>query len=242
MHQNIIRVSIGIQARSTSERLPGKISMDICGKTMLEWVIDSANECAFYLNRPRLSMPYRVSVTALMPYNDIAIPFFSKKVRVMEGPEDDVLARYVALAEAEQSDYVVRCTGDCALLPSYIITKAINTICHNRLDYVSNVDERLRLSADGFDVEVMSRRLLNYLAAEATEKKDREHVTTLFRRNQMQLKFKSGHLVGFIDLKGLKLSVDTEEDLERVREHKRAVLNAIYIAEQLSGRGSVHRL
>lgn len=241
MKNDLIKVSIGIQARSTSERFPNKIMADICGKPMLEWVVDSAIESSLYLNRPTTSINLRVNVFLLMPYNDAAIPYFTKKTQIIEGDEYDVLSRYLRLAEQTEADYIVRLTGDTPLIPGAIISKAVNTACHNKLDYCSNVDERLRVSFDGSDVEVVSRRLLNYIGENATDKRDREHVTTFYRNNQMKLPYRSGHIIGYVNLKNLKLSVDTEEDLEAVREQKRDILNAIYIAQQLSGRHSVYR-
>lgn len=243
MQNNIVKISIGIQARSTSERLPNKIMMDICGKPMIDWVIESAESSAHYMNTPRQNNFLRASTFVLMPYNDVAIPYVYKKCRVIEGDEHDVLSRYVRMAELENSDYIVRITGDCPMLPDAIISKAVNTITKNRIDYVSNVDERLRVSFDGQDVEIFSRRLLNYLNENATDKKEREHVTTHYRNNQLNLGkiFKAGHIIGYVNLKPIKLSVDTMEDIEFVREQKRDIINSIHIAEQMSGKQSVFR-
>lgn len=240
MH-NVVKVSIGIQARSTSERLPGKISMDICGKSMLEWVIDAASSSAFYLNAPKKNITYRVNVFVLMPYNDEAITKFSKITRILEGDEHDVLSRYFNLAKQDDSDYVVRLTGDCPLIPDAIISKAINTAVHNRYDYISNAYGIRRLAFDGMDVEVLSRRMINHLNENAIEKEDREHVTTFVRNGNCVKGFKLGVIVPYLDLSNLKLSVDTEDDLERVRESAREVINAINFYTDIFGKSHLHR-
>lgn len=239
--QNLIKVSIGIQARSTSERLPGKISMDICGKPMLEWVLDSANSSAFYLNNPKKNIQYRVNTFLLMPYNDVAIPTFAKMARIIEGDEFDVLSRYYNLAKQDDSDYVVRLTGDCPLIPDAIISKAINTAVHNRYDYISNAYGIKRLAFDGMDVEVVSRRMINHLNDNATAKEDREHVTTFIRNGNCVKGFKLGVIAPYLDLSSLKLSVDTPEDLERVRENVRDVRNALDFYYDIFGKSNVHR-
>lgn len=235
------RVAIGIQARSTSQRFPSKVFADICGKPMLQWVIDAAKDAAGYMNRPSPSNNLEVSVHLLIPKGDPIKSAFQDKVRVLEGDEFDVLSRYKELADFRQADFIVRVTGDCPLLPPPVIAKAINVAVRNNVDYVSNVDERLRVSFDGMDVEVMSRSILDYTHFNATEKLDREHVTTFIRKPNLPPYFTMAHIIGYVDLAGLKLSVDTEEDLQRVRDQKTKILNALNKAEHLSGQRSLHR-
>ena len=237
----IKRVAIGIQARSTSKRLPSKVFSDICGRPMLQWVIDAAKDGAGYLNRPGPNNNIEVSVTLLIPKGDPIKDVFGDKLRIIEGDEDDVLSRYKELADYRSADFIVRITGDCPLIPPPVIAKAVNVAVKNNLDYVSNVDERLRVSFDGMDVEVISRNLLDYTFYNATDAKDREHVTTFIRRSSLPREFTMAHIIGYVDLSGTKLSVDTEEDLERVRGHKARILDALATAEKLSGQRSLHR-
>jgi spore coat polysaccharide biosynthesis protein SpsF (cytidylyltransferase family) len=241
MIKNIVKVSIGIQARSTSERLPKKILADICGKPMLEWVIDACNSSAFYLNNPKKHMQYRVNVFLLMPFNDEAIPYFSKNNRVLEGDEFDVLSRYYNLAKQDDCDYLVRVTGDCPLIPDAIISKTINTAVYNKYDYITNAYDIKRLAFDGQDVEVMSRKMINFLNEHASEKSEREHVTTYVRTGKCTKEMKLGVIAPYLNLSAIKLSVDTEEDLERVREQVRDVKNAIDLYNSIFHKSNVHR-
>jgi spore coat polysaccharide biosynthesis protein SpsF (cytidylyltransferase family) len=239
---NYHNVVIGIQARSTSGRFPRKVFETIDGKPMLQHVIDAANRAAKYLNNHTQKTKVMVNVALVVPTGDEITSAFKKKVTVIEGDEKDVLSRYVTMAHRLDADYIVRLTGDCPLIPPFLISKHINTALKNELDYVSNVDENLRTSADGTDCEVMSRRVLDWLNTSATTTEDREHVTTLVRRQPPDWAIgKIGHVVGFLNLSQLKLSVDTPDDLERVRwEHDR-VKQAIDTAESRHGKGSVHR-
>lgn len=208
---------------------------------MLEWVIEAAKESANYLSRPNMPRLISTSVYLLIPEGDKIGPAFHNKAQMVDGPEFDVLARYKKLLDLTTADYVVRITGDCALIPPPVITKAVNVAVFNGIDYVSNVDQRLRLSFDGMDVEVMSARLLNYMAEKAWTKEDREHVTTFARGPKMPKEFKTAHIIGYLDMSGLKLSVDTPEDLENVIRHKARVLEALKISKEISGDGSTHR-
>ena len=235
------RVTIGIQARSTSTRFPNKIMADICGKPMLQWIVEAAKESAKYLSKPNMSRGISASVCLLIPTNDPIRQVFHKSVQILCGSENDVLSRYTQCAEFFDSDYMVRVTGDCPMLPAHVITKCINVAVINGYDYVSNVDERLRLSFDGMDCEVISRRLLTYLKENVTSDYDKEHVTTYVRSDHLPAMFKTAHVIGYHDLSTLKLSVDTEDDLERVRFHKQRVIDALKMAEVISGEKSAHR-
>tara|TARA_R110000868_G_scaffold62962_3_gene189950 strand:- start:7122 stop:7844 length:723 start_codon:yes stop_codon:yes gene_type:complete len=234
------RVAIGIQARSTSTRFPSKVMADICGKPMLQWVIDAARDAATYINRSGY-VKNIIEVALLIPNGDPIKDVFENKVRVIEGDEHDVLSRFKNMADVMNADYIVRVTGDCPLIPSPVITKSINVAVKNSIDYVSNVDERLRVSFDGMDCEVISRRLLEYVNVAALDPYDREHVTTFIRRPGLPAGFTIAHIVGYIDLAGMKLSVDTEDDLDRVRAQKEKIIEALKKAEVLSGNRSIHR-
>jgi len=214
---------------------------DLCGKPMLEWVVESAQKSASYLSRPNKSRNLEVSVALLIPFSDPIKNHFYNKVQIIEGDEFDVLSRYKQCLDFFDADYVVRCTGDCPMIPSTIITKCINSATIGGHDYLSNVDERLRLSFDGMDCEVISARLLTHISEEATTPFDKEHVTTFVRRDELSKKYSTAHVIGYHDLSGLKLSVDTEDDFDRVEHHMQRVIDAVKMAEVLSGERATYR-
>lgn len=238
MKTQSINVLIGIQARSGSQRLPRKVHELIGGKPMIKHVIDAARSSASYLNRYKTSMDRHVKVALLIPEGD-DVGRYSKDVLVIPGSESDVLARYATAMQKTASDYIVRITGDCPLLPPYLITKHITCAIANEYDYISNVDEGLRTSIDGNDCEVISKRLMLHLYHHALGE-DREHVTTLVRRDP-PVWCKMGFVIGHLNLSHMKLSVDTMEDLERVRATYDSVKTIIRKAEARVGRQAIHR-
>lgn len=234
------KVLIGIQARSTSKRFPRKSFADLCGRTVLEHVIDSCQQAARYINRYAYKEHTFVEVAVLCPKGDEIATVMGPRVNIIEGSEDDVLSRYFTAGKTFASNYIVRVTADCPLIPPYLITKHIQSAVKNMHDYISNVDERFRTGFDGMDCEVISTRALEWLDETATEKSDREHVTTLIRRSPP--KWASiGHVIGFLDTSSMKLSVDTPEDLERVRDQYEKIKIAVETAQRLSGPKSVYR-
>ncbi len=233
-------ILIGIQARSGSSRLPRKAFELISGKMMLDRVIDQCKKAAPRINNSN-GQALRAKIVVLTPFGDPIVKEFKSRCEVIEGPEHDVLARYVLAAEKYNPAWVMRVTGDCPMLPPPIISKLASMAFLNGYDYVSNVDERFRTALDGADCEVISSRLLAEVGELAVAPYDREHVTPLIRRCPPAWA-KLGCVVNDFDHSDMKLSVDTPEDLERVRmafdsaneKHRKAVLTF--------GSTQVHRL
>jgi spore coat polysaccharide biosynthesis protein SpsF len=234
------RVLIGIQARSGSTRLPRKAFELISGKMMLDRVIDSCKKAAPRINNSN-GGALCAKIVVLTPTGDPVAREFKSRCEVFEGPEHDVLRRYALAAEKFDPAFIVRITGDCPMIPPPVISKLVSMAYINCYDYVSNVDERFRTALDGADCEVISRRLLSAMDELAVSDFDREHVTPLARRSPPEWA-KIGCVVNDFDHSHLKLSVDTPEDLERVRtayekaseKHRQAVLTF--------GSTAVHRL
>jgi spore coat polysaccharide biosynthesis protein SpsF len=160
----------------------------------------------------------------------------------VEGPLADVLGRYKIAVDRYNPDYVVRITGDCPLIVPNTIYRIMAMTTQFNYDYVSNVDERFRTSIDGHDTEVMSRRMFEHVAECATQASDREHVTTYIRRNP-PIWAKLGLVMEAYDQSQQpKLSVDTQEDLERVRKAFQDGFTKYQEAMRVYGQGKVHRL
>ena len=236
----IKKVVIAIQARSTSKRFPRKVFELIDGKPMLEHVFDRCKEAQKYLTRHTHKTGIGVHIAIVCPYGDPIAEEFKHLCRVVEGPEDDVLARYQIAATEMGADFIVRITSDCPLIPNFTISKMIKVATMNDADYTSNVFPEVRTACDGTDCEVVSRRALTFAHENAKDMRDREHVTPYIRHSAPK-DFNFCHVVGFFQHSHIKLSVDTLEDLERVRAEFANVNKCIKIAERLHGKYSVHR-
>lgn len=237
---NYSNIVIGIQARSTSHRFPRKVHQLIGDQAMLQHVIDTSRSACGYLNAHRHKNGMIVSVAVAVPFNDEICEKYRGKVPIVEGPEDDVLTRYHNLASKLSAEYIVRITADCPLIPHFVISKLITIAVKNQYDYCSNSDPRFRTYADGFDCEVISRRLLDYMHENAVSKSDREHVTPMAQHSPPQWA-ETGFVMGFVNLSGLKLSVDTPEDLENVRQTYNKLKELQTNSEKYFGATHVHR-
>lgn len=200
-----------IQARMTSTRLPGKVLMDFAGKPALQHMLER-------VSKSRRLASICVATTANADDDPVADLCEKMSVPVFRGDEHDVLGRYVLAAERCNADPVVRLTADCPMHDAEVIDAAIAMYCAGGYDYVSNAMRRTY--PDGLDVEVMSRATLERTAAEATHPFLREHVTTYIRGSRPDLPkgdFKTGDLVWEEDKSHYRWTLDTAEDLMRIR-------------------------
>ena len=81
------------------------------------------------------------------------------------------------------------------------------------MDYVSNTQPPT--FPDGYDTEVMSVQSLESAWREAVDRFEREHVTPFIWRRRDR--FRMANVVAGIDRSLVRLTLDTADDLERIR-------------------------
>lgn len=208
------KVIIGIQARSGSKRLPGKSLQIMNDKKMIEHVVSAAGRAAGYINRTKTKTTISSSVVLLIPKDDPIKEHFTNEI-VLEGSETDVFSRYYDAMKKFEADYVVRITGDCPLIIPTIISKIVFCALGANLDYLSNTIPDIRTYVDGYDCEIISKKLMEYSKERITSAHDKEHVTTYLYENKPSWA-KYGAVMAHTDLSHIKLSVDTLEDFNEV--------------------------
>lgn len=200
------RPLIVIQARMSSSRLPGKVLADVAGEPML----------ALMLRRlaPAGEWAEIVVATSTERIDDPIAPVAEGiGARVVRGPRDDVLGRYL-LTIGDRAGPVVRLTADCPLIDPTLVREAVALFDRTPgCAYVSNVDPRT--FPKGLDVEVIDAEALRTIAAEPRTGAEREHVTAAIRDDPRR--FPAASLTGDADLSGLRWTVDYPDDLAFVR-------------------------
>lgn len=195
-----------IQARMGSTRLPGKVIMDIGGKTMLARVIER-------VKRSELIDLVIVATTSKAQDDVIVTECDRLDVSVFRGDEQDVLDRYYRAASAYNAEAVVRITSDCPLIEPEVVDQVIRVFLKERPDYASNTLEKTY--PRGLDVEIMTIKALSRAWKNATELYQRIHVTPYIYQNPSQFRLYS--LRNSIDYSFYRWTVDTKEDLDFVR-------------------------
>lgn len=198
-----------MQARVGSSRLPEKVLKEIAGKTVLEHDVDRLK---------RVKRIDEIVIATTVEEKDYKIVDESKRlgVKFFRGSEEDVLSRYYFAAKENNADVVIRVTSDCPLLDSEITDDIIKFYLDNypKYDYVSNTLDRTY--PRGLDTEVFSFKALEKAFNEAKEKFEREHVTPFIGGNNnvfSNYQFKDNE-----DNSHLRLTLDTDEDLELITE------------------------
>ena len=200
------RVVVIVQARMTSSRLPGKVLMDLGPGTCLEILCRRLE---------RLQSTDAVVIATSVEPADDPIAEADLPFEVVRGPLADVLERYRQAAEQQGADAVVRVTSDCPLVEPSLIDRLVGMWrADEALDYVWNTREP-RTFPDGLDADVVSRSALDAAAAETAEPYDREHVTPFIRDRADRFPQRDLRLEP--PVRGVKLSLDTTEDLETIR-------------------------
>jgi len=190
-----------VQARTGSSRFPSKVLADLCGRPMLSHVLERAAMIKS-VDKVVLAVP-----TEDLPKLGHLWP------HVLGGDERNVLARYEDAAWKYDADVVVRITGDCPLLAPELSSHAVAAFTQEMQlhgGYIAACQPYSPIP-DGMDTEVFSASWLHeaHLKARASQ---RGHVVEWIREKKLVTPLNiPGHY------KGIKWSVDTKEDLARVK-------------------------
>lgn len=202
-----MRVGAVIQARFSSQRLPGKVLKPLCGKPLLAHLVDRLQRSAV--------LDVIAVATSTEPSDDAVAAFCAGAGIVCErGPLDDVLGRIHKAARALALDGIVRVGGDSPLLDPALVRQAVKLFRRGGLDLVTNI--QVRSFPKGQSVEIIAASALDQLAAKAKARVEREHVTSYVYAHPSL--FRIRNLVARVSRPTLQLSVETAEDLARIEE------------------------
>lgn len=208
------KVTAIIQARMGSTRLWGKSMAVIVGKPCLQRVIERVQLAT--------KIEQIVVATSEEPQDDV-IHYLCEKLRVncFRGSETDVLHRYVGAADAFDANPIVRVTGDCPLIDPGVLNALVDAYSSNFGHFVANNLERS--FPLGLDAEVFSRELLGQ--AQIAEDYSAEHVTEWMRRQPDCINLRAPE-----DLSGIRLTLDTRDDLTAIRAIYRSFTSKKYVS------------
>lgn len=211
-----MRIGCIVQTRLDNFRLQRKVLADIGGWPMLKHVLLRLAEI------PAQPIPIFVAV----PPGDFAelSPAIAPPV-VAVAPQchpEDVLKRHLMIAQSQSLDAVMRVTSDCPLIDPAVCAELVGVYLSGHYDYVAN--DLIQSYPDGLGCEIMSTKALRWADASLRlldpEKPshDRVHVSPWIIRKVKEGFFAGRNVVCPIPkIAELKFSVDTQEDLDRVR-------------------------
>lgn len=199
------RVAI-IQARVGSTRLPGKVLLDLAGKTALDHMFGRVKR-AKTLDEVWLATTDKPADDVLEKWAVVSgFPCF-------RGSEQDVLERYLQTARRAKAEVVIRVTSDCPLMDPAIIDLVVSGFLSGGSDYTSNVHPATY--PDGQDVEVFSLAVLERAGLNTKLNSEHEHVTAYIWKHPEI--FKIQNISHEPDLSAHRWTLDTPADYELLK-------------------------
>lgn len=199
-----MKITIIIQARCSSTRMPNKVLVNLNGKSILERVIDQAK---------KIKGNPSVFVATSTNSEDDLIELISDicNVKCFRGDLEDVRSRFIEIGKAENTDIMVRFTADNPLTEPSYVNQLIQGITDHDIDYCSMNPDKIIY---GTGSEVFKFNQLIHYSSTSNEKSDREHVTTCLLKNGKTKHFDPAEEL--TSLTDYSLTIDTPEDFIRV--------------------------
>lgn len=204
-----------IEARMTSSRLRGKMTLPLGGEPLLGVLIDRLKHV------PELD--HIILATTTNATDDVLVDMANgKAIQVFRGSEDDVLGRVRGALDASNADICVEITGDCpltdpamvsAMICEFLKTRAINA-------YVANTTGPICGAPHGLDVQVFEADALRSIEKEVSDPEAREHVSVPFYRDGIDGRWRP-RFVSFFPAEICQkvwLALDYREDYELIRD------------------------
>ncbi len=195
-----------LQARMTSQRLPGKVLKKVLNKPMLQLQIER-------IKRARLIDRLVVATGNDKDNDPIEALCNTLGVICFRGSLHDVLDRFYQCANLYAAKNVIRLTGDCPLISASVIDALIESHQRTYSDFSSNTIRRF--FPDGLDTEVMTMSLLTQVWQHTTLNYYREHVTSYIMDNLRR--YRCFNLPYYQDFSHLRWTLDTKEDFKVIK-------------------------
>jgi spore coat polysaccharide biosynthesis protein SpsF len=193
-----------VQARTGSSRFPNKVLHPVDGKSMLQYLLERLQRS------PSLDT---IIVATSTGAPDAAIADFCRQYGTdcYRGSLDNVAERFHQVLNVYHFDAFVRVSADSPLLDQRLIDKATGIFSNGDFDIVTNVMPPSY--PKGQSVEVLRTTAYRQAYPKMREAEDLEHVTRYFYKHSED--FRIHNFSRPDNLNGIKLSVDTRQDMDR---------------------------
>tara|TARA_Y100001935_G_C17098256_1_gene404675 strand:- start:20 stop:691 length:672 start_codon:yes stop_codon:yes gene_type:complete len=199
-----MKIATIIQARMNSARFPNKVLIKIKEKPLLEYLIDQ-------VSHKNTDMPIIIA-TSNKKSDQIIVDYCQRNnLKFHTGSLSNVASRFYEIIKIYNLNFFVRVCADSPLLDGNLIKKSIAYLDKN-IDIITNVMPRT--FPKGQSVEVVNCKTFLTIYDKLSSEEDFEHVTRYFYNNSKS--FNILNLKNYEDLSSLNLSVDTEEDYQKV--------------------------
>jgi len=197
-----MNIGVIVQARMSSQRLPGKVLQPVAGKPMLQYLLERLERCQGVAE---------VVVATSTDQSDTPVAEFCRRygVACQRGPLLDVAGRFKEVLDVYQFDGFVRISGDSPLLDCRLIERGLEIFRQDSFDLVTNVLTRTFPKGESFEIVRGSTFKAAYASIQTAE--ELEHVTKHFYQNQSH--FNIFNITSPQFYGDIQLAVDSSQDL-----------------------------
>ena len=195
-----------IQARMGSKRLPGKVLMDVKGRSLLVYLVERIARASTLDGIVVATTTESRDEVIVKECREHGFPYF-------RGDETDVLSRYRHAAAAVNAGIIVRVTADNPFTDPGSIDHVVTHIAERRVDYAIEMDLPLGTTAEALTFEA-----LQFIDSAADTPEWREHVTLYAKQRPETLKCAFLQPRPGLARPDLSFTVDHREEYSYVRE------------------------
>ena len=203
-----MKISLILQARFGSARLPGKVLKKINDEAVLEFIFKR-------IARSQKINNFIVATTINDADNDIVDICIKNNIKYFRGSENNVLDRFYQTALISDTDIVIMCTGDCPLIDPIIIDDMINIFIDKNYEHFAHKYYGGNMGfPDGFDVNIIK---FEALKKEWLKNKDENIAIEHACSHLLKIYGNGSHIIPTVkynnlQLEKLHLSLDTDND------------------------------
>lgn len=190
-----------ITASMMSKRFPQKMMSELCGMSLLEYIICTARE---------LPLDNIILAVTYLKEDDVLAEIGRAwGLEIDRGQPKNQAGQFIRCDD----DYALRLNGDSPCINPDLIGRGMEFV-GNGYDVISNI--YTRTFPLGVSLEIIKLEALRWAYPYMTAQ-DKEYITSYLYRNNKQFKIKE--ILNTTDESALRLTVDFPEDVRRVNEH-----------------------
>lgn len=211
-------ISVFLQARMSSVRLPGKIIKPICGLPL--FLI-----CCRRLMGPNVRLTVLTSTDASDDIVEKMCSYYD--IEIHRGSLENVLERFNdQVRELSDDEIVIRATSD-NIIPNYEFMKImVDQFCAAKCEYMTSTSYESGF-AYGLSLEVMYANAIKEAYINAATSSEKEHVTPWIKANLESENF-TRHDLGWEDTSAQNCTIDTLDQYAHMKSFFECNENLIY--------------
>ncbi len=219
-----------IQARHTSSRLPGKMTLPLAGIPVIEHIVrrirtvESIDSICITIPEGKAQAPLAEVIATL------------DGVHLSRGPEEHLLTRFSIAARETGADVIVRLWGDCPAVDPSLVRSALDAFQSESPDW-SYLSDKSGYPL-GSEHQIISRAALDAAAAAVTDDADLEAVHSWFDRHPADFRKLDIIRPGSGRPSPLQVLLDTADDYAKLCK----IFDALYPDDPLFGFRAVEEL